>query len=400
MSPAPPSGELTVSCRRPGDLDEAFRARWEELFERQAGPANPFTAPAWVEIWYRFFARPSTSVLLVAERGGDLVAVFPFHLSTVQAGPATLARRLLLVGAGQGSSLLEQPEPLILDGEARAVHRALVTGLMCDRGLRAELRRLGLDPSWVELSIAQRSGWFEPEWVTQTGCPTAFHRLQRSRASVLLALSGSWEQTRSGLKRNVKESLRRSRNRLKKDGRTWQVLRHREGIDHRVVERFLGLHQARASESASSVPHHDAFADLTRQAFLHQLLPVLGRQGRASIWELTLDGTAAASQLILHAPGTSYVHSSGFLPEEWALGPTSFLQGQAIEAAADRGEGWINFSPGPNQAKLRWSEQLDVTHDWSFGTGAVGYGLFSAVATRRELKHQIAMAARGSAADA
>jgi CelD/BcsL family acetyltransferase involved in cellulose biosynthesis len=123
----------------------------------------------------------------------------------------------------------------------------------------------------------------------------------------VIALRSSWEQTRAGLKRNVKESVRRAHNRLAKDGRAWQVHhRHGEQVDAAAVMRLLDLHVARSQYQQSTSRHHDAFAAPISAGFLRELLLQLARAGEASLVELELAGQIVASQLVLHPPGGIY----------------------------------------------------------------------------------------------
>lgn len=380
--PAGTGVELTPLDRLTGPE----RPSWDALFEAQQGIANPFCAPEWVQTWYETFTAPEDRFVYTVRDGERLVAVAPFFRSPVTASKVTLARRLQLVGAGQGGSLLEVPQILAAPGQEREALRAVVeTSLTAETGAH-----------WAEVSVTPAMAWFEPQWVKNTERPIAFHRHQLSRDCVVVPLDGSWITTRSTLKRNVKESLRRSKNRLAKDGRPWTVHQHTDTLDRAVVERFLQLHRSRALQENSSSKHPDAFADPRRREFMAAVLPRLGAQGRARILELELAGEVVASQLVLHAPGLTYIHSSGFTADVWNLGPVTFLQGEAISAAADRGERWINMSPGPNVAKLRWSEQLDVHHDFAYGAGPRSlrwrYGAFAAAQTHTQLDHAIDMA--------
>ncbi|HEU5485272.1 MAG TPA: GNAT family N-acetyltransferase [Microlunatus sp.] len=356
------------------------------MFEGQQGVTNPFCAPEWVEGWYEAFTAPADRFLFTVREGDRLVAVAPFFRSGVAAARLKNARRLQLVGAGQGGSLLELPQILALPGQEREAQRAVVAHtLTADTGA-----------DWVETSMTPAMAWFEPQWVTGSGRSAAFHRQQVSRACVVVPLDGSWLTTRSGLKRNVKESLRRSKNRIAKDGRPWAVHQHTDDLDTVVVDRFLDLHRSRAQQEGSTSTHPDAFADPVRRAMLRAVLPRLGRKGRARMLELELGGAVVAAQLVLHAPGLTYIHSSGFIADVWDLGPVTFLQGEAISAAADRGERWINMSPGPNVAKLRWSEQLDVHHDFAYGAGnrtlRWRYGAFAAAQTQGQVGHAFDLA--------
>lgn len=371
--------ELTPLARLAGPE----RDDWDALFESQGRVANPFCAPEWVESWYSVFTEPQDRFVFTVRDDDRLVAVAPFFRDRVGASRLTIARRLQLVGAGQGGSLLELPQILAAPDTGREALREIVGAtISADTGTH-----------WAEVSVTPDMAWFEGQWVTGTGQPVAFHRHQLHRACVVVPLAGSWAATRSGLKRNVKESLRRSKNRLSKDGREWAVRQHTDGLDAAVVDRFLTLHRSRALQDQSTSTHPDAFADPIRREFMHTVLPRLGRRGRARILELELAGTVVATQLVLHAPGLTYIHSSGFTADVWDLGPVTFLQGEAISAAADRGERWINLSPGPNVAKLRWSEQLDVHHDVAYGAGGRSlrwrYSAFAAAATQSQVAHAV-----------
>jgi hypothetical protein len=46
------------------------------------------------------------------------------------------------------------------------------------------------------------------------------------------------------------------------------------------------------------------------------------------------------------------------------------LQAELVRHAIERGDTAVNFSPGPNVSKLRWSEQLWVTHEFAVGGGS------------------------------
>ncbi|SDS94592.1 GNAT family N-acetyltransferase [Microlunatus soli] len=394
--PVPAEGSTVDDQQRPGpdgvqlvslaQLAGPERQAWDDLFTSQRGLVNPFAAPEWVQRWYEVFTEPEDRVLFVKRDGGRLTAVAPFFRSRVRAGGVVLARRLQLAGAGQGGSLLELPQILAAPDQQRSAVRDIVAAVLA--------ADVGAD--WTETAITGQQGWFEPQWVVGTRKPVAFHRPQLGRACVIIPLRESWELTKAGLKRNVKESLRRSRNRLAKDGRPWAVRQYTEDLDLAVVNRFLALHRNRADSEQSRNRHPDAFAERSRRELLRMLLPELGRRGRARILELELGGRVVAAQLVLHAPGTSYIHSSGFVPDVWDLGPVTFLQGEAIADAADRGDRWINLSPGPNVAKLRWSEQLDVHQDFAFGTGGRmlrwRYGVFAAAQTQAQVNHAMALA--------
>lgn len=358
------SGPLAVTAVAPHQLTCEVAAAWSRLFSEQPAPSNPFLSMAWVLGWYEAFVTPEDRLVLVVQRElpegglGEVVAVAPMHLHRSRLGPATVARRLLPVGAGLGPTAYEIPGFLCQAGQAVQSARALAAAC------------LELPAHWSELALNPEQGWFDEQWAEGSPAPMAFVESVRPRACVVLPLQSTWEETRSGLKRNIKESIRRSANRLAKDERAVRVVRRGEDLDGAAVERFLDLHQARASLERSAERHHpDAYSDPANRGLVRHTLPLLAREGLASMFELYLDGEHVASQLALHAPATSYVHSSGFREDTWSLGVVTHLQAELVRYAIERGDTMVNFSPGPNVSKTRWSEVLWVTHEFAFGAG-------------------------------
>lgn len=357
-------GSLVVVAVPPDQLTSEQADTWDRLHEQQPTPSNPFLARAWVVEWYAKFTRAEDRLILLVhqDRGadgrGDLVAIAPMHIHRPRLGPVRLAKRLLPAGAGLGQLAYEIPGMLARTDQSSQAVRAVVAAC------------LELPVDWSELALTPEQGWFDSQWSGGSDADMAFGEFVRPRACVILPLADTWEATRSGLKRNIKESIRRSANRLKKDPRGVEVVRRGADLDTATVERFLSLHQARSSLSRSTQRHHpDAYADDRNRRLMVDVLPQLGQEGHASMFELYLDGEHVASQLALHSVGTSYVHSSGFREDTWELGVITHLQAELIRYAVERGDTVVNFSPGPNVSKTRWSEELWVTHEFAFGAG-------------------------------
>ncbi|MGS0685730.1 GNAT family N-acetyltransferase [Nakamurella sp. GG22] len=373
-------GSLRVTSVAPTDLTTTDHEDWEELFELQSYPSNPFLSPTWVMGWYRNFVQPDDPRIVLVRNvtTGQLVGVAPMHRQAVRVGPMTFAHRLVMVGMGIGPNPFELPGYLARPDYARDVARAVVS------------ETLDATTGWCELAIDPNQGWFEPEWTYGKNRPATFSSYQRPRACVILPLAATWEEQRSSLKRNVKESLRRSQNRLTKNGRPFSLHRRTgEEVTTAIVRRFLELHRLRSRNEQAGVHHVDAFADPRNRNLILSVVPELAAQGRAYVIELEIDGDMLASQLVLHSPGSSYVHSSGFHPDIWSLGPVTYLHGELIKAAIERGDSVVNFSPGPNVSKLRWSEQLWVTNEFAYGSGARSVGF-------RFAAHQAMSAVRAS----
>ena len=354
-------GALSVTPRRIDGLGADDLCAWRTLFTEQAAPANPFLDPAWILGWYRHFTTEADRLLLFITQTatGELVGVAPYFRQHVKVGPVRLAARLMPAGSGQANSPLEMPGFLAAREFSRDVAKVIVAVTMSHS-----------PKGWSEATFGPSQSWFEPEWVYNLGQDVAFFEHHRARACIVLRLAETWDATRTQLKRNVKESIRRSQNRMKKDGRSWQVVtRTGADLDDAAVCRFLELHRSRSANERATVHHHDAYADAPIRHFVRDVLPELAAHNLATLFDLELDGRVVASQLALHAPRMSYIHSSGFLPEVWDFGPVTFLHSQVIKAAIERGDTLVNFSPGPNVSKMRWSEELVVLNDFVYGAG-------------------------------
>ena len=377
--------ELDVSA-----LTDQHRNEWASLHHRQDGVSNPFCSPDWVLEWYRTYVPDNAKrhLLWVRDPDGALAGVAALWEQPVGPRRLPIGRRLVPVGYGLETAL-ELPQVLTTDGNARAVHHAVVRWS----------RDFGAD--WAEVSIARDQAWFEPGWVEDTTAEAPYSLHRAARACVVLPLRGSWEEVRSGLKRNLKESLRRGRNRLTKAGHDWHV-RTLEGaeVDDAAVRRLFDLHSARAAFDGTSSSHPDAFGDLNRRNSLARLIPELARDKAASLVELVVDGEVVAVQLVLHSTGSSYMHSSGLNPAFWEFSAVTLLQAEAVRAAVERGDSWVNFSPGPNVAKMRWSERMHVQDDFAYATSSrvssLRFLAFSQLAAAKQIRHAVATARSNS----
>lgn len=383
---------MDVSVSTFGDLNSRTLVEWEQLFEMQTGPANPFTAPDWARSWYEAWSTEREQRVYLVRSKGELIGVAPMQSQRVQVGPFSMARRIVPIGTRDGSYALELPQLLVRRGEERKVLRAATQAMM------------GGDASqnahWVELSIPIEQGWFEPEWVYDTQTKAAYMRHQMTRPVCLLRLGESWDATRAGFSRNAKESLRRSRNRLTKSGANVEIVEFANDLDRTTVDRFINFHAMRSAEQ-SRIRHHDAYSEERERNLMRDLLPRLGRARRAAILELRLDGTPIAAQLVLYAPNTLYIHSSGFDPATWSMGPVVHLQGEAMRRACEEGRQWVNLSPGITLSKLRWGAHVHPFNDFAFGVGSRGaarrFELFSALKTVNQVRASTDQAAVNAA---
>jgi CelD/BcsL family acetyltransferase involved in cellulose biosynthesis len=333
---------------------ERLRPDWLALFEASR-IANPFASPDWLIPWARHFAGSSDLHVLAVRSGSELVGVAPFYRRSV----SILGRRvtvLRMLGGGRRSQLTEMPQVLAAPAQSRRVLRAVIGHLCADaRGWE-----------WAELELGPNQGWFEREWIPLhgAGCGSvAMHK--GSRAFVVVPLEPTWEDFRAGLKRNVKESIRRGRNRLGREEHEWRIVEPDgtgRSLEH-ALRTLVALHKARA-RMAGAEPHADYFADPREEAFLHEVGQRMYPRGGFTPLVLEVDGEEVAARLVLDTHDAAFFSVSGSDPAWWRYNTGTTLLAGGLRQAIERGARSANLSQGPDVSKLRWSEQLQYTQSF------------------------------------
>ena len=337
--------------RTDADLN-ALESEWRELFDR-SGTRNPFVHPAWMIPWLgRFVPDAADRLVIAVRRNGELVALAPFYRNSYGLGSAR-CRVLQLAGGGQTNDrLMEMSEILVFPGDRRRILRALLHHLALDAG--------GWD--WLGLTLPAQHGWFENEWLPDTWQRRGANVVHKGvRAFVVLPLPASW----SGLplKRNLKEALRRSRNRLEaQSGAVETSFAEREEVPA-AIESLIELHRRRA-DSTDHLRHDDYFRDGVTDSLVRDAAERWAAHGNAAVSLLRLDGVPIAGRLLLHANRGVFLSFSGFEPEHWRLGASAMLTAAAVRRSIENGDEFVNFSSSPDSAKLRWSEQLEFQHEF------------------------------------
>jgi len=327
--------ELTVT--RVAD-SMGVTAEWRALAD-VAAPGNPFAGPDWTATWLRHFVADRDTAVLTVRRGGRLIGVAPWYVRRL-AGPV---RTVQLAGTLRYPELTELPQVVAAPGEHRSVLRAVID-YWCSRPRAWD---------WLELPVEHGQGWFEPEWIG----PGFAVRHKAVRPAVVLPLPDDVATLRSGLKRNVTESIRRARNRLDKSGQPWAITAHTGDAVTTALPVLRALHRARA-ELSGRRRHPDALAGDARFAFYTDAVRRLASRDRAELLTVDVAGAAIAALLVLRAPAAGYLALSGVAPDWWQVSPVTLLQWTAMSRAVARGDAELNLSMGPDVAKLRWSEQV------------------------------------------
>jgi|GEM_PF-1355108 len=358
-TPTPAPARRVESARRDDDRYEvarlaghgdlvALRSEWEELFVASR-TGNPFSDPGWLTAWARTYVASGDLWVVTVRRDGALVGVLPCHLVKMGLGPLAL-RSIVPLGCQAGPGLTELPVPLTIRDDARGIVRA---------AMRFLSRARDANVHWIEMTLGPSVPWLEPQWFPAAGASTRATTIvaKAPRACVRLPLPAA-PGGNLALKRNVRESVRRARNRLTKSNRPWTV---RPVTDPAEVAQSFDvlsrLHSTRAT-LPGKMAHHDALAGRTAQFVLAAAVDMAAR-GRAAIYQLELDGEIIAAQLVLTTPSSAYLSVSGMTEDAWQYSPMALLIHTVAQDTIARGGSDLYLSVGPDEAKLRWSEEIE-----------------------------------------
>ena len=361
---------MDVSVLHAHDELDALLPDWTQLYEA-ADVANPFADPRWLTVWARHYAGDARLETIAVRDDGELVAVAPFYRD------AGRVERLRLLGSVDRRQLNELPQILTAPSATRDALRAIFHHL----GPR------GGDFDWADFVLAPGQGWTQPEWFDLDGS-AAFSVHRGTRACVVLPLADSWDELRGGLKRNVKESIRRSTNRVTREGHEFEVMDEYDSPAalREAITELRRLHRAR-SEITGTVGHPDYFADGANVDFLEDVAKRTFGTGLVRPVLLTVDGEPVAARLVLRSNGALFFSISGFDPAWWDYGPLTLLDAESLKAAIGRGDRLANLSIGPDTSKLRWSEQLELHQDFVLvGSRRRARALFTAWAAASAVK--------------
>ena len=343
---SPAAYVVEVVSRR--DVDGVL-PEWRDL-HRRVGSWTPFSDPDAQLAWCELFVPSGQERILTVRRTTtrELVAVLPLFEVGLAAGPLPV-RVLQPFGALHEPLLHELPELLVDAACARPVLAATVAWLAAHR-----------DWDWVELPLGQDQAWFEARWAADAGLTPAVVVHKEVVPSVVLGLPPSGEPP--VLKRNLRESLRRSRNRVKRLPGNWSVdcVGPDDARWDRAFDDLRSLHGARAGMDGV-VAHDDVFAG-TSQADLVQAVARGSAHARPRVFRLLRDRTAVAALLTFDCGDRTWLSVSGLAADHWELGAVTLLQWEAVQEAARAGRRTVCFPTGVDTAKLRWSEDVRVSH--------------------------------------
>ncbi len=329
---------LTVSL---SESIDALRPEWERL-ERTTSPRLPFAQPMWTALWLRHFAQAGRLIhdelqlLAVRDETGALRGIAPMVLTERPAIGPVRTRMLRMVGADP--NITELSGQICAPDDAAAVMEAILGYLEAHRDRWDLVFLNGIREAAVPV-LDRRAGL----------------RWGRESPDFLLELPDSWADFQKALGRNVKESLRKCRNSLKRDGHAFSfVVRTRPDEMEEALWHFFRLHSARASQTGT-VGHLDVFPLETSRRFLCDFLCEAARVGEARVFQLVIGGEVVATRIGFALGDQLYLYFSGFDPKWGRYSVMTTTVEQILRWAIEAKFRVVNLSPGRDVSKTRWN---------------------------------------------
>jgi hypothetical protein len=179
-------------------------------------------------------------------------------------------------------------------------------------------------------------------------------RSDRQVIDYQLHMQGSWEEFRSSRSRNIKESLRKCYNSLKRanlSARLNVISSADECLP--ALQTFFRLHSHRA-HAARTVAHADAFRGKRDREFLSAYALEMAQRGQLRIFQLHISGEVVATRIAFLLGDELYLYYSGY-DMQWAkFSVMTTLLAETLKWAIEQKIPVVNLSTGADTSKLRW----------------------------------------------
>ncbi len=320
----------------------ALEAEWRGLFA-SSDPLLPFSTFDWADCWWEHFAQQGLLradhlyVCVVRDVTGEVLGIAPL-METHRPGVGPVKSRALQF-FGADRNLTEIRTVLCAPNRQREVFRALLD------------------------HVSQR----KDDWIHWAAVPDScmddLHAapgllFDREIPDYILPLPESWDAFQKSLKRNVKESLRKCYNSLKRDNLSFEF----EVItEPREVRQACGdlirLHGLRADQNAAT-KHANVFATVASQKFLIDLTHRFARQNILRVFALRIGNERVAMRMGFQFDRSLYLYYSGYLPEFSKYSVMTTTVAESLKWAIANGVTSVNLSTGTDVSKTRWGPEM------------------------------------------
>jgi CelD/BcsL family acetyltransferase involved in cellulose biosynthesis len=330
------------------DLHGFLRLRepWNELLSRTDAD-HAFMTHEWFEAWIKNLGDPNRICLGAAWSDGQLAAVAPMQLKGMRVrGIPVRALSFLSSGVSPRCGFILHP-----DGPAESLFRPMLAKGDWDVAI---LKNLPTDAAASQRFLS----FLETD-------ARGSHFVEGGRRSPYLRTEGDFETYWKSRSRSLRQSLRTSMNRLKRDDRSHEIEKIEDG--EVFSELFDGLLETSGSSWKGGLQ-----TDLASRRDLQGLYLDFSRTcpGRFETWILRIDGEIAGFDYYLRGPRALSLIRTDFDPRYEFYSPGNCLRMLTLQDLFSRPEVWEYDTGGRAYAyKTKWTDRIREHVDVVAGAG-------------------------------
>ncbi|MEP7051006.1 MAG: GNAT family N-acetyltransferase [Pseudomonadota bacterium] len=341
-----PTNVLSVETVASFDQLLLLEQEWRRL---EASSGLPFTSWDWAIAWWaqlredKLGVKDSLFVRALRTEQGQLVAIAPLILSRRPSIGPFCIRQLQFFGADP--NITEVRGLLALPEWRTEAYRALLHHLAQHAEQWDSMMLSGVPADFEDGELAAFATF---EWTGHT-------------RNYVLPLPSSWEDLRARLPRNIKESLRKCYNSLKRDNLEFSLEAVQQPSQvNEALAHFFAFHGARA-ELMGTVRHGNVFDTAEAQRFLKDVCTRFAERGCLRIFQLKIQERVVATRIGFIAGDSLYLYYSGYDPAFARYSVMTTTVAEAIQYAIAHGMKTVNLSTGNDVSKTRWNPVEIVT---------------------------------------
>lgn len=345
----PPIGKHIRVVDSFAELTAEERNTWMSIAAQQAVEV-PFQSLYWNEAWWEYFGASSNLgekklQILIVVRDSKIIAFFPMFRQNFSAAGLQMLRYIQPLGGD--SNLTELRTGIVRKGFERDAYSALIAHFEAT------------DRDWEVISLpagpAEVVELYEAHSVGHPAIPI--------NEGFFIPLAADWDTFRSGLKRNIKESIRKCYNSFKRDGIDLEFFCLRDAVSiKKNLPEFYRLHSMRSEQEAGN-SHRDVFQTEHARQFL-DLLAQNAKDSGLRLFLLKHEGRIVAARLGFETAHGTYLYYSGFDLDYGKYSVMTRLVIEVIKHAIASGQHIVHLSFGRDVSKTRWSP-IETEYKWN-----------------------------------
>ncbi len=355
------------------ELSDAQRTGWH-LLESQPGITEPFQSLFYNEKWWQQFgsaggSSAKTLQIFIVGIGNEIIGIFPMLRQKIAVKGVPVMSYLQPLGTD--NILTEFRSGLVREGYARVAYSALISHF------RSGYRNWGV--------ISLPAG---PAEVAELYDSVSIqHPTRPLIESFCVMLGEDLETFRAGLKRNIKESIRKCYNSSERENvdLEFRCVRDADAILAHLPD-FYRLHAMRADQVYGS-RHRNVFEEQYARQFIESLARDPDTSG-LRLFLLEHQNRIVAARLGFETRHGMYLYYSGYDLEFGKYSVMTRLVYEVIKHSIEAGKTAVNLSVGRDVSKTRWSPR-ESTYKWNlmFRSNMRGRAAKFAITSIMRLEH-------------